>query len=981
MVGQVLSHYRILRKLGAGGMGEVYLAHDTKLDRSIALKILPSEFASDEEGMRRFVREAKAASAISHSNVAHVYEIGEAEGIHFIAMEYVAGETLASKVHNGPLSPHEIVRVGIQIASALEDAHNKGIIHRDLKPANVVLTPRGQVKLLDFGLAKVTLAGDPNLASVLSTFTKTELGSVMGTLPYMSPEQLRGEEVDQRTDIYSLGVTLYELSVGELPFQGKTAVELADAILHKECPAANRANKNIPPELVKIISKMVAKNADSRYQNAAEIQSDFEQISRKQRTPESWLQTLRKPSVAIPLAVIVLTLLSFIFWMSYQNSKTRWARDVAVPQIFQLADQGKYMEALALATKAESYIPNDPILKRLWPTISKLMTIRTEPAGAEIFMKEYKSVGKEWQSVGHSAIEKMRIPMGHFRWKISKPGFRTIYCVAPKAFYEGEGAHSDEITLRLNMDPEQSIPTGMVRIQGGQYVSLASRFLSVEGIELDDYWMDQYEVTNKEFKRFVDNGGYQKREYWKHPFIKDGQTLPWEEAILYFRDSAGRPGPLGWELGEFPQGQDDYPVTGVSWYEAAAYAEFAGKSLPTIYHWDYAAGTPMYSEIAHLSNFGGRAPHPAGSIRSMSPFGTYDMAGNVKEWCWNETTGGKRFILGGAFTEPEYLFIEGDHRAPFDRERTFGFRCVQYGSKSMISSTLLNTLEETLRDYRKEKPVSDDVFEVLKGFYSYERKDLNSKLESIKEERYWKKETITFDAAYGNERMIVYLFLPKNSLPPYQTVVYFPGSWARWRSSIENFEEDIGYREYLDFLVRSGRAAVCPIFKGTYERGGGPASETMTMDQTRNQIIQQMKDLSRTIDYLETRNDIEHDRLVYYGFSWGGRFGPIAGALEPRFRAMILAHGGFPLVKHPAEIDQVNFAPRVKMPVLMINGRFDHISPVESSQNPMFNLLGTPSKDKLHLLFDGGHTAPREDTVRSVLDWLDRYLGPVKSSA
>jgi dienelactone hydrolase len=282
-----------------------------------------------------------------------------------------------------------------------------------------------------------------------------------------------------------------------------------------------------------------------------------------------------------------------------------------------------------------------------------------------------------------------------------------------------------------------------------------------------------------------------------------------------------------------------------------------------------------------------------------------------------------------------------------------------------------------LRDYRKEKPVSDEVFEVLKGFYSYEKKDLNSRLETTKEERYWKKETITFDAAYGNERMIVHLFLPKNSLPPYQTVVYFPGSWARWRSSIENFEEDLGYREYLDFLVRSGRAAACPIFKGTYERGGGPPSETMTMDQTRNQMIQEMKDLSRTVDYLETRNDIDYDQLVYYGFSWGARFGPIAGALEPRFRAMILAHGGFPLAKRPAEIDQVNFAPRVKMPVLMINGRYDHISPVESSQKPMFDLLGTPAKDKFHLLFNGGHTAPREDTVRAVLDWLDRYLGPV----
>jgi serine/threonine protein kinase len=215
MIGPTLSHYEISGSLGAGGMGEVYLARDTNLDRVVALKILPRELAGDRDRLRRFVLEAKAASAVSHSNVAHIYEIGEAAGVHFIAMEYVEGETLAARLKAAPLPPAEVARVGHEIAAALEDAHAHRIIHRDLKPANIMLTPRGQVKLLDFGLAKRVLPyGEDmrDLDAVTRSLTQTEIGTVMGTLPYMSPEQLRGGWIDHRTDFFSLGVILYQLS-------------------------------------------------------------------------------------------------------------------------------------------------------------------------------------------------------------------------------------------------------------------------------------------------------------------------------------------------------------------------------------------------------------------------------------------------------------------------------------------------------------------------------------------------------------------------------------------------------------------------------------------------------------------------------------------------------------------------------------------------------------------------------------------------
>ena len=203
-----------------------------------------------------------------------------------------------------------------------------------------------------------------------------------------------------------------------------------------------------------------------------------------------------------------------------------------------------------------------------------------------------------------------------------------------------------------------------------------SRLTHLPRVQLYDFWLDQYEVSNKRFKEFVDGGGYQKRDYWREPFIRDARKVAWDEAIKVFRDSTARPGPSTWELGNYPKGKDDYPVNGVSWYEAAAYAEFAGKKLPTVYHWSYAAGIWAGSHMVPLSNIEGRSegPLPVGERPAMSPVGAYDMAGNVKEWCWNESRGAKRYLLGGAWNEPSYMFMNPDAQ-PWDRSPTYGFRC------------------------------------------------------------------------------------------------------------------------------------------------------------------------------------------------------------------------------------------------------------------------------------------------------------------
>jgi len=277
--GKVLAHYEIISLLGAGGMGEVYLARDTLLERPVALKFLPLEISNDPQRLRRFTQEAKSASALNHPNIAHIYELGEADGARFIAMEYVEGKPLDQKINRSPLRVAEILQIAPQIADALSEAHSKGIIHRDIKAANIVLTNRGQVKVLDFGLAKV-VADHPIADADGSTQIKTSPGIVIGTVPYMSPEQALGHDIDHRSDIFSLGIVLYEMATGRLPFSGRTVTETLSRITHDQPEAVSRYNYEVPSELERIIRKCLEKDPARRYQATSELVVDLENLKR-----------------------------------------------------------------------------------------------------------------------------------------------------------------------------------------------------------------------------------------------------------------------------------------------------------------------------------------------------------------------------------------------------------------------------------------------------------------------------------------------------------------------------------------------------------------------------------------------------------------------------------------------------------------------------------------------------------------------------
>lgn len=360
-------------------MGVVFKARDTRLGRSVALKFVKAQFS------QRFEREARAIAALNHPHIATLHDVGEHEGAPYLAMEFVEGHPL-----KGPLPVKEVIEYGIQIADALTAAHAAGIVHRDLEPANILVTDDGTVKVVDFGLARLSRPEETS-GETASQETLTASGLVLGTLAYMSPEQAQSQPLDVRSDVFSIGIVLYEMLAGQPPFSRNTQIETLMAILRDSPRPLEQTRTDLPPELVRTVNRCLEKDREKRFASAAEVHAELVRLERS-LTPARMdlprlLQRARRPSFLIPAAAVVLGLALLAVWAGFRASRVRWAAGEGLAQCVQLAEGGRYTEAFDLAQELTALIPNEKRLRALWSDIAKPVWVKTDPPGAEIYRK------------------------------------------------------------------------------------------------------------------------------------------------------------------------------------------------------------------------------------------------------------------------------------------------------------------------------------------------------------------------------------------------------------------------------------------------------------------------------------------------------------------------------------------------------------------------------------------------------------------
>ena len=651
-------------------MGVVYLAEDVNLKRLVALKFLAHH--KDGQDPRRLIREAQITSGLDHPNIATVYEVGEWETVPYIALAYCAGETVQQKLARGPLPVGEVVSILRQTAEGMAHAHAMGVIHRDLKPSNIIVGADGHVRILDFGLAHMLAADAP-------TFTRlTQPGTTAGTIAYMAPEQLRGAVVDARADIWALGVTLFEMLTGRPPFKSDNLLSVIQAVIEEPTPSVVKLRHDAPRALADIVDAALVKDREVRQLRASDIVDVARRLESTSATVSAAPAASRRV-VAGAAAVLTVAIAAVTWFFVHQAAQVRRAREVILPEIVRLTQREEFPTAFALARQAQRWLPNDAELQRQFEAVSRTISVDTVPPDAEVRYRPYADQAKPWTVLGRTPIRDLRIPRSLLEFRVEKAGYVPIEDVGLLGRYLTLARLGPDVPHTYVLETQAEQPPGMVRVsaRGPQLLAIAG-LEHVKPFELGDFWIDRFEVTNRAYKTFIDAGGYSEQRFWTNPFIKAGRTIPWKEAMAAFHDSTGRPGPSTWELGTYPDGQDDFPVGGVSWYEAAAYSEFAGKSLPTIFHWSVVADRRATSSVLlPRGRFSNTGPLAVGRAAAVGRYGTHDLAGNQKEWCQNEAGGDRRYTLGGGWSDPAYFFNDADGRSPWDRSPALGFRSMK----------------------------------------------------------------------------------------------------------------------------------------------------------------------------------------------------------------------------------------------------------------------------------------------------------------
>ena len=522
----------------------------------------------------------------------------------------------------------------------------------------------------------------------------------------------------------------------------------------------------------------------------------------------------------------------------------------------------------------------------------------------------------------------------------------------------------------------------MVFVDGATYRLAGFSRPSERVVELRDFFIDRYEVSNRDFEQFVRDGGYRRRELWKHPLVDRGTTLSFQQAMSRFHDTTGLPGPRSWSGGAPPQGRENHPVTDITWYEAAAFAEWKGKKLPTIYQWEKAgryAGTSIANSFPwgyvgegadanERANFRGEGTMPVDSLPfGASPYGALNMAGNVSEWCRNPIGPGYA-ARGGAWKDAVYAFGQTAAFPPFYSAPTLGFRCVVGGGGDEGDFALAPSTAVPVY-----KVVDDATFAEFARRYEYKQEPLNARVVERVETPDWTREKITFDSA--GKTVPAYLYLPKGFRRPLQLIQYAPaGDVVRGYRTLPHSIE-----VWLAPVIRAGRAIFSVELEGFLGRPRPP--DWVAPDPAQVEYVDYnvagVTEMRRGVDYLESRPDIDHSRIALYGLSAGGGPGVFVTALDSRYRSVMFAGTGIGRgeTKYAAAASRINFVSRIRQPKLLLDGRYDEDTPLESETLPMFRLLRDPKRLQI---YEGAHVPPTEILVPTLTKWFDETMGPVE---
>ncbi len=666
----------------------------------------------------------------------------------------------------------------------------------------------------------------------------------------------------------------------------------------------------------------------------------------------------------------------FLLFTGYGTGSYIWVNNFMLPKMQDFILKDDNVAAWLTSSKIDSFAPFFSTISGEDDDISSLANIKTQQDGVSVSWTAYGQLD-EWRFLGKTPLKPTRLPRGILKFKLEKEGYETTYFSSSNPSLKLFNSPFDTgwDLEPINLQPKGSVPDGMIYIQGGNFVP-ALTGSGVDPVFLHPFYIDKFEVTNKDYKEFLDAGGYSNSQYWvEMDFIKDGVTLSFEEAKKMMVDTTGMTGPAGWEVGTYLQGTENYPVTGISWYEALAFARYKGNILPPMYHWAKAAFSPdeivspISPKLLKMANFSKVEITNVG--QGEGAYGTFDMAGNAKEWVWN-IFGGRGLTLGGAFDEPTYLASQTAPEPRMNRSQKNGFRTAR-----LINPRDLNPFGDPIetqapRDLSYYKPMNEEVFNVYAR--SYQVSSSRPKYTEVyidDSHPVWIKEKISLDVGYNNEVMDVLIFRPKNSFGPSSPIIIHPG--ANYYTTPPEIDEVNPGEFSLDFLIKSGKTLVWPAWKGSLNRiPENRSSNEDTLRRFRSQFIAWVEDTDKTLDYLETRNDIDSNNIFYLGMSYGALFNTHTLLFEDRYKGAILYVGGaFPT--YPPLVDGINHLPRIKTPFLMLNGEQDYLVP-KSAANFFFQSTGTPSEDKKIIFYDSGHwPLPRNQMIKETLSFIDRY--------